>query len=582
MTRVPPLVRTGLLLVLVGVSSIRPQPAQAAEKAWLPDTFALARVDDTVIRVRDYVNGYFATYAEFRPPADSTGRVEFLNSMINKEVMARAALEANRPLSFEERALLRADTETALANTLFQRAVADSGIVTEAEVRAQYDLYKEDHHLQQIVFADRATADQVRARLAAGKLRWADAVRLYHRAQADTTSRADMGWVNSIQVDPLMAPLIFTLGSGQLSPVISDRVGHRVVRSIARRPSKVPVFNAMRLRIRADLENRKMAIVGKRLQRQVGSSIGIEYDSTNIAWASKQFGRVQTVRADERGTTIELNAAVPEFSSADTGRVLARHRDEQYTLSAFLHAYHEMSPMTRPEVNDFESFLAQVDAFVLRPYMSRLALERGLDKDPLTVATLARRREGMLVERMYEDSITARVQISPQQRRKYYEDRIARFHTFAKVRFGAIVRRSRASADSVVAALKAGAHPAEILRADSLQGEISGSIQERSQNEEGAAHHKILFGELRQGQSTIIGPDKQGDFLVLHVIEHDPGRQLSFEEAEAIADESLRNIEAERLLNEFIARRRRRHAITSHPERVMQVRLVDPTVAQQN
>src|SRR5262245_14132464 len=45
---------------------------------FLPDTAILARVDDHVIRVREFVESYFNAYAEDRPAGDSAGRVEFL------------------------------------------------------------------------------------------------------------------------------------------------------------------------------------------------------------------------------------------------------------------------------------------------------------------------------------------------------------------------------------------------------------------------------------------------------------------------------------------------------------------------
>ena len=78
---------------------------------FLPDTAVLARVNDRVTRVGAFIDAYFSSYAEDRPKSDSAGRVEFLNSIVNKEVLGLTALAINRPLGFEDRAKLRAATE---------------------------------------------------------------------------------------------------------------------------------------------------------------------------------------------------------------------------------------------------------------------------------------------------------------------------------------------------------------------------------------------------------------------------------------------------------------------------------------
>src|SRR5262249_12283244 len=64
---------------------------------FLPDTALLVRVEDRVTRVHDFVDAYFGSYAEYRPKPDSAGRVEFMNSIINKEVLGLTALASNRP-----------------------------------------------------------------------------------------------------------------------------------------------------------------------------------------------------------------------------------------------------------------------------------------------------------------------------------------------------------------------------------------------------------------------------------------------------------------------------------------------------
>jgi hypothetical protein len=88
--------------------------------------------------------------------------------------------------------------------------------------------------------------------------------------------------------------------------------------------------------------------------------------------------------------------------------------------------------------------------------------------------------------------------------------------------------------------------------------------------------HTQLFQEIKPGQVEAYGPDDSGQYTVVKSIEMIPGHQLSYEESERYVDESLHNLESEKLLDVFIARHRKRFPIVAHPEWVMKLRWVDP------
>src|SRR6185312_8279652 len=180
------------------------------------------------------------------------------------------------------------------------------------------------------------------------------------------------------------------------------------------------------------------------------------------------FGNQRKMEIQNGSPRIEINASLPEIGAEDTSRVLARYKGGQLTLAGFIHSFTELTPLARPDVGDPEALRSQVDAIILTPFMAKVAEQRGLDKDSLAVVVITQRREQIAVEHLYEDSITSRVYVTPKERRKYYNDHIAQFFTYPRVTYAAMVRGSKASADSLAAALKAGAKAADILRADSL------------------------------------------------------------------------------------------------------------------
>jgi hypothetical protein len=316
------------------------------------------------------------------------------------------------------------------------------------------------------------------------------------------------------------------------------------------------------------------------VQAQVARGIGMVRDTANMVWASSHFRPTRTTTAEATGMAVEINADVPEFAAADTSRVLARHRYGTFTLGAFLLYYNQIQPIMRPSVNDFESMRLVVDGVVLEPYMAEVAVQRGLDKDSLAIAMIEARREEILVEHMYQDSIMSKVWIRPEDRRKYYNANLPGYFTYPRVKFAAFVRTTRGGADSLAARLRAGEKAESFLRADSIAGEVTGSIQERSAKDQGTAYYKVLFEELRPGQVTVQGPDKQGEYAVIQLLSFDPGRQLAYEEVEHYIDESLQNIQAEERLKAFLARHKKRYHIEARYDLLPRVKMVDPTLVQ--
>ncbi len=544
---------------------------------FLPDTTVLARVDDKPIRVGEYIRAYFNSYAEYRPRPDSAGRAEFLNNLLNKEVLGRTARAAGYTFGFEDRAVLRSHTQRVLSNVLFQRAVVDSAVLDEADVTRVYDQYHYQQHLRHIQFADRATAERVRLDLLRGRIGWKDAVRKYSVARDDRGPDGELGWTVRMALAEPIAEAVWPLQPNQVSEVVEDERGFHVLQSVERRSTNPPALESLRNSIVEGLRKQRIADRAERLQVMLAAQAHLVPDSVNIAWASKFFTAAQRVSTEGPNTTLEIDTTVPGFAPADTSRVLARFEHGTYSLGQFMAAYSEIPPLTRPSVNEFSALWRQVRSFVLDPYLVNLATERGLEKDSLAAAQIESKREELLVDRMYQDSVTRTIWVRPEERRAYYETHLPGYFTYAKVRYAAIVAPTRGAADSLAARLRAGEQAEAILRADSLRGIDTGSIREERENEHGL-YHKLLFEELRPGQLTIEGPDKKGTYLVLQLVSYDAGRQLSFKEAEVYVDEALQNLKAEESLKAMLARLRPRYRIESHPELVMLIRLVDPTL----
>lgn len=548
---------------------------------FLPDSAVIARVDTRVIRAVDFVDAYFAQYPEYRPAPDSTGRLAFLKSLIHKNVLGLAALSSGREFGFEDRLALRTHTQRTLSNAVYQHYVIDSVRVEEPEIRAFYETQKYTQHFRQILFADRATAAKVRDQITARKLTWDAAFARYDIGGGNS----DLGWVEQSALSPDVALLAYPLAAGAISQPIPDRQHWRLFQSVERRPkSDAPEYHAVRTMLRMTILSLRTSERAEAIQAILRARIGMAYDTTAVQWVSTYFGSKSNLSMNmghQGSPEMSVVDTVPAFAPEDTSRVLATWKDGgRLTLSTVLHAYTDITPVSRPPMSTPEAVQAQIDALVLEPYMAQYAVEKGLDQDPFVQRMIAQKREELLVKHMYGDSVESRVWVSKADRQKYYKDHPADFTTYPSVTFAAFTATSKPGADSLAARLRGGESARSILLADSLAGIHRGSIQVRTEAEHGA-YHKLLFEELRPGQVSIEGPDRDGDYVILQSLAFDPGHLLPYEQVEGLVDESLQNIRAEQMLNAMIDRLSKRYKIESHPELVMRIKLVDPTLDSQ-
>src|SRR5206468_2051533 len=142
---------------------------------FLADSVWLLRVGPRVTTAGRFVEDYFASYPEYRPAQDSLGRVQFLQSILNKDVLGLTAVALDHPLGFEDRLAIREARERALARAVYRRFVSDSVKTTEQELRAQWETYGWDQHVRHLLLADRNAADKVRRELISGRIAWSAA-----------------------------------------------------------------------------------------------------------------------------------------------------------------------------------------------------------------------------------------------------------------------------------------------------------------------------------------------------------------------------------------------------------------------
>jgi parvulin-like peptidyl-prolyl isomerase len=544
---------------------------------FLPDSTLLVRVDAKTFSARQFVIEYYATFGADRPGRDSLGRVQFMNSLIDREVLGMTARKVGYNIGYEGRAEMRDFTQRILANALFRRLVVDSAQVTDDEIQRTYAQYQLELRLQRILFADRETADRVRRDLIAGRITWRDGVKRYSHARDSHDADGDMGWVNRVGLSIPIADQVYALKPGQISPVIEDEVGPQLLRVIETRPAHPPSLEVLRRQIRNQMVEYRANLHASRVQSMVADYMGFVPDTANISWACRFFPKpVNIKRLETGGTSLEVDESVPSFETADTSRILARWKGGSLSLGRFMIEYSNISSFSRPAANTPEAMTQAVQNVASEPFKAQLAKSRGFDKDPMVVYEIESHYNKLIVTRMYGDSVDARVRVTPAERRAEYDTHPDRYRVPETRRFATIQRGSQAAADSLAAALRAGGDAAQVIAADSARGAPSGMIRTMNAEEHGV-FKKIVFEELKAGQvTTMPAGTHKGGVAVVQLLSISPGRMPEFDEVQTAADDNARAEKSEEFMKAWLQRLRQGHAIEAHPELVMRVQLVDP------
>lgn len=533
----------------------------------LPEDYVILRVGDREVTARRFSESYHDALGPDRPPSDSAGRVAFLEVLATKELLAAEARRLDPPLSFEERMQLREQASRIHSNVLYRRLVLDPIVVTDQEVLDAYQLLDAEVRLRSILLPSREAAERLRRDLLATRIGWSSAVQRHSIGLREDDG--DLGWQQGLQITMGFALVTHRLKVGEISPPVRARDGWILYQCTARRAAPRPALEPIRELIRQQIATHRSNLLADAFQDTLAAEIELVVDSATVRWAAAQFPAATSTSVGSGIPEVTINAALPEFAPADTGRVLARFRGGQLTVGGFLYDYGNLPPVLRPSVNEYGALRAQVIATAISPRTAVVAVERGMDRDPAALVEIARRKEALQVERLYADSVEANIRIPSGAHRRFYEENRHRFHSERSVTYAALVRPSQAGIDSVRRRIEAGVPPGAILREDSLAGRPSGSIQVRHEHDRGTPHYSVLFDDLRRGQTWTTGPDRAGDHLLIHVLDRDDGHPQPYEEVATLIDEALQAREAERLLHEWVGRLARRYPVSWRPDLVM-------------
>ena len=273
-----------------GLAGCRPAKPQD------PDANVVATVNGEVLGRAEFEQELWRELASTEAPQRTPEEVEpfkraLLDTLIHRMLLVQAAKQHNVTATEEEvergmlrmssdyptedfnevlargqlsRAELRAREATRMTiEKLFAQHVYPRVAATEEEVRAWYAAHEGDFHepervhAAQIVVKGLDEARKLQAQLRAGK-KFSELARLYSLS-ADAKVGGDLGYFPRGQMPPAFDEVVFRLGVGQMSDVVSTDYGYHLFKVLDRKPARKKDFAEVRAQVEARVLAQKRA-----------------------------------------------------------------------------------------------------------------------------------------------------------------------------------------------------------------------------------------------------------------------------------------------------------------------------------
>ncbi len=259
MRLLPPVSLSLLAPLIVGIGLL----AGCQRTAVVDKSPVLATVNGERITERDYQDYVRARdLQEPALPTNAQGRKVVLNELINRVILAQAAVRAGLQRVPAVHVALKEDRENILARAMLKHFLATHRITRQAlEALYRQDVLKaphEEYEARHILVATRAKALSILRDLHQGA-RFSVLARRYSLDGPSAAKGGALGWFNASDVLPSFYRALNGLRVGEVSPVpIKTRFGWHIIQLQGKRPYTPPPFAAVKNRLYRTLEQQNV------------------------------------------------------------------------------------------------------------------------------------------------------------------------------------------------------------------------------------------------------------------------------------------------------------------------------------
>jgi peptidyl-prolyl cis-trans isomerase C len=408
------------------------------------ENLPVAKVGDRIITLGTFEKTYFAVDPKFLSDDTSVeGLKQFLNTMINKDVMAIKADELGYDKDPWVVQGMEAFKKVGLQAAYLKFRVADKVNVTEKDLKKAYEKYGTTLQVKQILVDTKPVADQAYAMLKQG----ADFESVCR--QYSTDPDASMGgrvvpatWGT---YEPDFQDVLFSTPVGSYTPPVLTRSGWVIVKVIeSNQPKRRPYDEA-----KDDLEKLVRRQQELRLQTKMSDELRAKH---NFQWYDDNIAVVFDALPPDRLLTDPPDRSTEVYpllklDERDLDKPLVSYDNKSITVRDFSDLYDRASFFVRPRregrYGDVKKFLMD---YVMNELVPIEMKESRIEEDPVVVAGLNKKREQFMVDKLYQDLIERQTDVTPDEITSYYNDNLEKFRHPEERRLGMILTGDRQKA----------------------------------------------------------------------------------------------------------------------------------------
>ena len=531
----------------------------------------VAKIKDRTISVATYEATWFKVDPKFLPETDDLeGRLEFLDTMIDKDVLALKADELGYDKDEYVVKGMEAFKKVGLQAGYLKLKVADKIDVSEKNLREYYKNYGVTYHVKQILVDTHDEAEQVYDILADG----ADFETVCREYSKGPDAEEGGRIVNALYgtFPPDFHNELFSKKVGEITRPIESPYGYFVIKVVSEnRPAQRP-FDEVRADIEQLVTNQQQIQLTNEMAADVRRRAGFEWyeDNLKTAFVYLPADRPLTSPPNRDDEIYPLLRIEPQ----DLDKPLVGYKGKFITMKDFSDLYDRASFFRRPRR---ERRLGDVKHFLLEIVMNELVedemAQSGIENEPEVAELLSRKREQLMVDKLYQDLIDKQTIVGPAEIESYYQDNMEQFRRNEERRFGFILTGDRGAAEEAYSLLRDDVpfeRVAEQYNVEDLrQGLATDRFILKGENPDIDEHGFALarVGEFSKPFETDRG------WMVLKLYERKPERILTVAEAQADIGRYLKTLKNEERLNELLVKWREEYPIEIYEKNLMKADL---------
>ncbi len=527
------------------------------------------------ITVGEFERAYSKVDPAYLPKASGfEGKVEFLTTMLNKEVMAAKADELGYDKDPAVAQGLDQFTNMTLQVAYLKKNVSDDITVTEKEIKEYYDNSGVSLNIKQILTDTEAQAEEAYAAIKGG-LDFDTGVRQYSKlegaAQGGHVVTATFG-----ALMPEMQKALFALPVGGVTEPLFTQHGWVLAKVLQRSDPvrKIP-YEEAKEEIRKKVRNLKEAVALNAFTENLRRQYGVEWNYDNMAIA---FNALPPDRSfDAAPSRADEVYPLLFFDPKDYDKPLVTYQGRTITIKDFSDFYDQASFFNRPrQVTRYGGIRSFLTERIMNEISVDAVRKSNIKDDPEVKRVLQRKKEEIMVNLLYEDMINKQTVITAADIQNYYNDNVAKFHVPEKRKFGIILTGDVETARRAYQEVKAGKPFRTVALAYSIDDETRETMGETNELSRGAVPEIDAVGFSLRAVGDVSEPFQTSrGWVVLKLVERSDEKYFTLDEARDSIESAVRENKNGARLEELLTKWKEEFGVVIHEDNLKKTQITE-------